>query len=267
MQCLNRYQEKLKEIQLLSDAAQRSLDDRTSEGRIQANAITRSGLVLLCGYLEGYIRDLLTEMTERINDASPPIDNLSPRLIFSAVEDEVANMREGRAALGFFEVSRNVRPIKLNHKKLAKTGGNPTVDTIEGLLACFGIGSAVDKLSVRDFGIDSTFISESQINERTREKIQGIVEPHAGSNTSEALAKIIETLEQCWSPKTKRRSVGYVGGIEELLKRRNRIAHGESEEQVTPGELRSEAAMVERLIIGLDALAEAQLEILVGAVQ
>ncbi len=264
MECQSRYIEKLKEIQLLADAAQSSLDTRSTTGRIQANATARSGLVLLCGYLEGYIRELLTELTEKINDADPPIENLSPRLILSAVEDELANLREGREANGFLEISRNTKPISLNHKKLAKTGGNPTVDTIEGLLACFGIAAAVDTLSIRDFGIESTFVQESQITDRTRQKIRTIVEPHAGANTTDALAEIVEALEQCWNSKTKRRSVGYVGGIEELLKRRNRIAHGESDEPVTPSELGTAIALVAGLITGLADLAEVQLNILLG---
>jgi hypothetical protein len=267
MECQSRYIEKLKEIQLLADAAQSSLETRTNIGRIQANATTRSGLVLLCGYLEGYIRELLTELTEKINDANPPIDNLAPRLILSAVEDEIVKLRDGREANTFLEISRNTRPISLNHRKLAKTGGNPTVDTIEGLLACFGIPSAVDILSIRDFGIESTFVQESQISDRMRQKIRSIVEPHAGSNTPSALAEIVEVLEQCWNSKIKRRSVGYVGGIEELLKRRNRIAHGESDEPVTPSELGAAIELVSGLIAGLADLAEAQLNILLGTPQ
>ena len=264
MQCLSRYLEKLDEIQLLANAAQESLNSRKGVERIQANAITRSALVLLCGYLEGFIRDLITELTENINDANPPIEKLSPRLIFFAVEDELNNLREGRASNDFLGISRNAMPIKLNYKKLAKTGGNPTVDTIEGLFACFGIATAVDTLSVRDFGVESTFVLESQITDRTREKIRSIVEPHAGAHTMEALAGIVETLEQCWNSKTKRRPVGYVGGIEELLKRRNRIAHGEGDEPVTPGDLGAAIVLVRGLFAGLTELADKQLELLVG---
>lgn len=266
MECLEKYLAKLGEIRLLANSAQVFLDNRTAEGRTQGNATTRSALVLLTGYLEGYIRDLLSELSDTINDIDPPIENLAPLLLASTVEDEVASLRKSRSSSSILSLLRNGRPLSLNQKKLSKTGGNPTVDTVEALFECFGISSAIDVLSIRDFGVESTFIYESQISEGMREKIRDAIAKSTGQDTPETISEIVAVLEERWNPKTRRRSVGYVSGIEELLKRRNRIAHGESDEPVTPSELLASAAIVEGLVKGLHELAEEQLEAITNGV-
>lgn len=260
MDCLGKYLEKINEIRILGVAAQNLLENRNNESRVQSNATTKSALVLLTGYLEGYIRELLTELSEKICEINPPLEKLHPLLVASALEDEIASLRKGNSTLDLLNLFSKNRPILLNHKKLAKTGGNPTVDTVEALFGCFGISEALDKLSIQDYNVDTTFIRESQITDKLQQKIKNILEAHAGTNTTVLLAGVVEELDKQWSPKIRRRSVGYVGGIEELLKKRNRIAHGESDEPVTPSDLIDAASMVEGLIKGLHKLAESQVE-------
>ena len=74
--------------------------------------------------------------------------------------------------------------------------------------------------------------------------------------------KIISLIEVKWSPKTTRREVGYVATIQELLKTRNRIAHGESNVIVTDVELSDFICNIRQLAKGIDELLTGPLSVL-----
>ena len=89
--------------------------------------------------------------------------------------------------------------------------------------------------------------------------IRGILVDHAVQDPDIALDSITTEIESKWRPKRKRRDVGYVNQIQELLKRRNRIAHGEGYQQITPPELCAFVDSIERLSRGLSDARDSQL--------
>lgn len=267
MDCLTTHLGNLREIEILAEAAGRALELRTPEGRIEGNAVTRSGLVLLCGYLEGFIRELLEEAVDELNDSSPDVVQLPSTLLCTVIEDQAELFRKSRRsdALNIVSICRNEITPKFNKSRLAKTGGNPTVDTIEALFDAFGVPDVIEILSIKDYELTSTYISESQVSAEMRNQLLDVIEDKAGEQHSIAVEEIVAVIEKKWVARKKRRTVGYVNDINELLKRRNRIAHGESQEPVTPDELVAAKKMVEKLTIGLHDLIEGQLKNIIAA--
>ncbi len=268
MDCLGTHLANLREIEILAEAARRALGLMTPDGRIEGNAITRSGLVLLCGYLEGFIRELLEEAVDELNESSLNIVKLPSALLYNVVEDQTESFRKTRRADSFkvVPICRNEIPPKFNKNKLSKTGGNPTVDTIEALFESFGVSDVIEILSIRDYTLTSTYITESQVSPNMRTQLLDLIEMKIGEQAPTAVEEIVAVIEQKWAARKKRRAVGYVNEINELLKRRNRIAHGESPEPVTPDELVLAKKMVEKLTTGLhDMIEEKIAAILVAA--
>lgn len=228
MESYRGFEGALDEVRALSDHAIELLDDGK---RDLANAITRSGVVLLSGYVEGFIRDLIEEAVDEISDLRLSPDALPSGLLVSvlrSIVDSPAQKREGRLK-GLKEAWRGSGVgCDLDRKKLSTTGGNPTVETIEGLFDAFGLASVIDRLSIDHFGVDSTFVVESQAS-----SMRGSVLDALGGDSSRVEA-VLSIIDEKWRPKQKRRDVGYVSALQELLKRRNRIAHGEGKELVTP---------------------------------
>lgn len=218
------------------------------EARNLANSITRSGLVLLCGYFEGYIRELLQEVVDRVNDAGVDINLLPDRLLAGVIEAafSLSGPRRVEALTRLRNQIKGSLACELDRKRLSVTGGNPTVDVIEGLLEGLGIEGVIDVLSVRDFSVDSTYSVEHQ-----SKALESAVAEAVGAAGQDVVGRVLSVIDAKWLPKRRRRSVGYVSAIEELLKRRNRIAHGESRELVTPEELRTQAVVIRRLAKGL----------------
>ena len=69
-------------------------------------------------------------------------------------------------------------------------------------------------------------------------------------------------LEDNWISKSKRRSVGYVRTIEQLLTQRNEIAHGNSDRKLTKQEFEDSIREIRQLASGIHELTQAQLETL-----
>lgn len=66
MECRAVYMQRFEEINLLATMAEKNSEPG---GNIMAmNALTRSGLVLLCGYFEGFLREMCKEFVEELND-------------------------------------------------------------------------------------------------------------------------------------------------------------------------------------------------------
>ncbi len=256
MQCTSTLGDSLHDVLLLAAGAESELLTMTSEGRQKGNAMTRAGLVLLCGYFEGYVRDLITEFIEILNDEKIDINLLPDSLFVTALEHltSISNLQKKIPASAKLKESvRLGTSYKLDQKKLSNTGGNPTVDTIESIFSRIGIDAAIDKLSITDFGIASTYTLESQ-SEQLRLKISEEVSQNSENYNPILIDQILRVIDSKWTPSRKRRKIGYVHAIEELLRVRNLIAHGEGREPVPPSELLTHIENVEGIAKGLDTM-------------
>ncbi|MFG9476933.1 MAE_28990/MAE_18760 family HEPN-like nuclease [Pseudomonas aeruginosa] len=256
MECYTALQESLSEVGLIVDAAREALAEGSS-GRVKCNAMTRAGLVLLCGYFEGFVRDLVEEYIEALNDEGVSVNKLPDSLFCSFLESGISGYRGDQVSgfNGLRELIVNDGVVRLNSKQLSKTGGNPSVDNVESIFSGIGIDSIIDRLSILDYSVDSTYVLESQVNAKLRRDLEAAI---TGETAGESVERVIRVIEGKWQARKKRRKVGYVSEIEELLKRRNRIAHGEGREQITPDELSEHCNMVSKLATGLhNAVAQA----------
>lgn len=252
MRCYADYCSALDEVQCVADHATELLNSGNRSDRPIANAITRSGLVLLCGYFEGFIRDLAEECIESINELalSPcalPLKLLSEVL---AVTMEEKNGRREHKVAELVESIRSGAAWRVDGRRLSVTKGNPSVETVESLFAPFGLERVIDQLSIADFPIESTFVTERQ---------SALVEAQLAATLgceSDSLQHVLAVIDQRWGPKTRRRDVGYVSAIQELLKKRNRIAHGEAREMVTPSDLSNHVMQMRGLGVGLNRLSD-----------
>ncbi|GAB6195776.1 MAE_28990/MAE_18760 family HEPN-like nuclease [Lysobacter xanthus] len=262
MEALTGFTASLVEIRKIADHADVLLGDRTSGETELANEIARSALVLLCGYFEGFVRELTQEAVDRINDEEVDVNSLPKTLLVSLVETALKSTGDKRTeALSVLrDRIKSGEPCALDRKGLSTTGGNPTVDVIEGLLGTFGIASIIDSLSIRDYELDSTYTVEPQ-----SKAIEAAIANALGDEARDSVSRVLEIVDAKWLPKKRRRSVGYVSAIEELLKRRNRIAHGEGREIVTPSELREHAAVIGKLAAGMSEAMDALIDDLVPA--
>lgn len=226
--------------------------DSPAKRRVTANAMTKSALVLLCGYFEGYLKKIVVEFSELINDTKVPLDAMSDPILLALIESSVQGDRNKSIprVLKIRDSILNSSHHPFDHKILGGTKGNPTVDVVESIFERMGIKEVIEKLSIDDYAVESTYTKASQIDKRFRGKLE-----EALNGDALACGNIIAIIEEKWTPKNQRRAVGYVGVIQELLKTRNRIAHGENfGEQVTPSELLDYSRQIEKLCEGLNSL-------------
>lgn len=251
MDCTAEYIAKYQEITLLADLT----DSQDSNIPItQTNTICRSGLVLLCGYFEGFLREMCKEFVNCINDAELNVQTL-PLSLLSEHSDHCLDKFKKHNYDSFSILIQSLSDgtnIELNAVKLSATNANPTVDNIERLFSAFDLPLILDVITLEDFTEYADMYNlESQINQSLTNKINNLVNGDDNLKNS-----IIIEIEKKWMPRKKRRRIGHVGFIDELLKKRNRIAHGEGDEIITPGDLRSMAEQVKtistRLVDKLD---------------
>lgn len=266
MRCTNTLKESLHDVILIAAGAEIEILSRTKEGRLKGNAMTRAGIVLLCGYFEGYIRDIVSEFADTVNDEGVDVNSLPEPLFLSVLENitSTSNIQKKLPALVKLRESiKTSRSYVIDKKRLSSTGGNPTVDTVEGIFARLGIENAIDALSIHDFGVGSTFVTESQA-ENLRTKLEEKISSHCQEHDADLIDHLISVIESKWAPSRKRRKVGYVHAIEELLRVRNLIAHGEGREPVLPSELLNHVEQVEGMAVGLDKMVTAVIISLCG---
>lgn len=244
-QCLAELNLKISETDLVAKLAEKMLEGGEVGGvlgelsdagprRAAANSMTKAALVLLCGYFEGFLKKLIEEFVDELNDIRLPLNQAGGELLLSVLQHSIGDNRTKALPkiLSLKACINDDSHYPFLQDAIGKTKGNPTVDVVEGLFQKLGIPEIIDKLSVRDFTLDSTFatVSQSQqLHQRLEAALEGDVESYR---------KVVEIIDNNWAPKKQRRDVGYVGRIQELLKKRNRIAHGENwEEQVTPADI------------------------------
>lgn len=260
MRCFNDFLESMGDIALISEAAEEGQLSKDDRDRARGNALARSGYVLLCGYFEGFLRELIAEFIEGINDAKVKVGMLPDSLLYSALSDVLCQYGPKDAISHLKTSILEDTHLSVNARKHSKTGGNPTVDTVEALFAAIGFPDVIDALSIQDFGVASTFISESQVGAQMKASIESALEAGLQPSPEAMVAAIVKIIDEKWSPKKKRRKVGYVSEIEELLKRRNRIAHGEGREPIAVEDLKAAAESITRLSKGLHNLLSEQLK-------
>ncbi|MEC5342875.1 MAE_28990/MAE_18760 family HEPN-like nuclease [Brenneria populi] len=254
MDCTQIYLDRFEEIKLLSRLAES--DSRLGGDVIKANAITRSGLVLLCGYFEGFVREMCKEFVETINDSSIaakdlPLITLSEHSVYCLEKFKKKNVNKFDELINGLASGKSV---SLDSEKLSATNANPTVDTIERIFEAFDMPNILDVITMEDYSFSSMYNYDSQLTE----KIKSTVKVAVGEDSSKELS-ILEEIERKWAPKKKRRRVGYLNEIDELLKKRNRIAHGEGFEVVTYNELYNTTNIIIRLCNSLVAKLEAKI--------
>lgn len=263
LDCLNEIKSRIQEansIALLADEILNkpeienisSILVSAAQRRATANAMTKSALVLLCGYFEGFLKSIVEEFISILNDSQIPITAASDQILLSIIESSIQGDKT-KVINKLQSIKQNILTsghLPLDHKPLSSTKGNPTVDTVESIFSKIGIDSVIDKLSIQDFSIDSTYTSTSQLDRNFISRINTTLNGDMSIST-----QVIQIIEQKWLPRKQRRAVGYVGVIQELLKTRNRIAHGENfGEHVTPSELLDHSMHIEKLCEGLHTL-------------
>ncbi|WP_171964322.1 MAE_28990/MAE_18760 family HEPN-like nuclease [Cronobacter sakazakii] len=255
MQCSNVYISRFAEIKVLASLAEADTEPNGDIAR--ANAITRSGLVLLCGYFEGFIREMCKEFVNAVNDLQLAAKELPLSLLSEHSTHCLEKYKQQNPSLfaGLVSGLSEDRAVSLNSDKLSATNANPTVDNIERLFNAFDMPLILDVITMEDFSFDSMYNSESQLTAGIRTAISSLSQ---GDLAKEA--ELSQAIENKWSPKLKRRRVGYLNIIDELLKKRNRIAHGESFEIVTYQELDDTTDSIIRLCTKLVSKLEAKLQ-------
>lgn len=229
----------------------------TGNRRTTANAMTKAALVLLSGYFEGYLKKIIEEFVGELNDIRFTLNSAGDELFLSMLQHSITDNRSKSIPKVITLkncISANEH-FPLKQDAIGGTKGNPTVDTVEAMFQRLGIPEIIDKLSLRDYSLDSTYSTISQ-----SQQLHQSIELAVGGDVA-AYQKTVEIIDGKWSPKRQRRDVGYVGRIQELLKKRNRIAHGENwEEQVTPAELLDFNRDILRLCVGIDEYLTMELE-------
>ncbi|KAB0566606.1 hypothetical protein C9383_15950 [Pseudomonas palleroniana] len=257
--CLTELKLKIEETDLVAKLAEVMLQggeigavlgelNDSSPRRSAANTMTRAALVLLTGYFEGFLKKLIEEFVGELNDLKLPLNRAGDELLLSVVQHSITENRNKALPkiLNLKDCISRDTHFPFLQEAIGKTKGNPSVDIVESLFQNIGIPEIIDKLSAKDFQLETTYttVSQSQqLNNLIGLAVNGDLILHQ---------KIIDIIDGKWIPKKQRRDVGYVGIIQELLKKRNRIAHGENwEEQVTPREVMDFNRDVLRLCTGI----------------
>lgn len=248
---MNSYQDfidSLNEVQLLleeSKSAFESADNsKTPSERLsylkKGNAFSRSGIVLLCGHFEGFLKNLTSEFIDEFNDSCLLLE-LAPFSLFEIAMIQGLN----KARSGTLENQKDLRdmifgrtPVRVKNDKSFSTESNPKVAVIDKILRQLDINDIVETLSVKDFGL-TTYASKSQVDHVTRSKIRKAIESNASGHVDALSIESIvcQLIDEKWRPKKERREVGYVATIQRLLVKRNLIAHGQDNVQITSLEL------------------------------
>lgn len=164
MYCLDGFHQSMREVASIEEHAIQLLHENKPGAREVANAITRSGLVLLCGYVEGFVRDMIEEAVDEINSFGLKPHELPAGLLEVLIESvlEVSGKKREAALQKFKSDWMGESSCELSGKKLANTGGNPTVDNVESIFSVFGLMHVIDQLSISHFAVESTFAVEAQ---------------------------------------------------------------------------------------------------------
>ena len=272
VQAFDRFSELLDEVNLLLEETRSALEEASnsktsmekSKHLFRANTFSRSGIVLLCGHFEGFLKSLLNEFSSEINDAKVQPEFVPASLLEAVLETILKRCNSGSGSESYRRKLQDLvsgkASIEIDGKVFSDTGGNPKVDIIEKMLKRIGIIDAIENLSQRDFGV-TTHSQRSQVDISFTARMKDILSTRSldPSHIAQIEAEIVQLIEDKWKPKSVRRDVGYVATIQELLKKRNLIAHGEGDPKVTDVELERYIDEIKALALGLDQMTHSQL--------
>lgn len=255
--CYGSFVSSIVDANSLVDISRRLLSDGNHNG---ATVVSRAGVVLLCGSFEGFVRESVDEYLEIINGC--PEHTISDAIWCWHIEEKALAYRQNdlQAMSSLISSLRgSSRPV-LRKNKEHKTAGNPSVDTIEKIYGSLGIPRVIDRLSIVDYEVDTTFTEESQIDSSLKRKLDEVLRGLPIDHVESTKTSIVRLIDDKWRPKKKRRKVGYVSAIEELLKLRNRIAHGEGWDPITPDDLKGHIDAISKLAEGINSILTNELQ-------
>ena len=276
VQAFSKFNELLDEVNLLLEETRNALEEadnsKTSTEKakhlFRANTFSRSGIVLLCGHFEGFLKALLDEFSSEINDAKVQPEFVPLSLLEAVLETILKRCSSGSESYRrkLQDLMSGKASIEIDGKVFSDTGGNPKVDVIEKMLHRIGIADAIEDLSKRDFGV-TTHSQKSQVDISFTVRMKDILStrPLDALHIAQIEAEIVQLIEDKWKPKSVRRGVGYVATIQELLKKRNLIAHGEGYPKITDVELERYINEIKALALGLDQMINDQITALCSA--
>lgn len=254
MSAFEDFVENVKDIRAVAGLARDQIMNHGRDGRRVGNVTCRAALVLLCGHFEGFVRDVVREVVADLADGDVESYRVPPGVIKKVLVDKAKKGIDIEFVDQFRESMRHGPPLGLSPKLMISTDSNPTVAKVDELFSILGIEDVIDRLSISHYAIESTYTVDSQ-SEPFRGRFEKIIGDF-GVAGSECCNEVLALIDEKWAPRKKRRNVGYVACIQELLKKRNRIAHGEGGEQITPEELENFCEEIQSLCSGLKAVAD-----------
>ncbi|WP_401738817.1 HEPN domain-containing protein [Stenotrophomonas pavanii] len=245
------------DVRAVAGLARDQIMNHGRDGRRLGNATCRAALVLLCGHFEGFVREVVREVVADLADGEVESYRVPSGIIKKVLIDKVKKGIDIEFVDQFRASMRHGPPLGLSPKVMISTDSNPTVAKVDELFSILGIEDVIDQLSIADYPIESTYAVDSQ-SEPFRGRFAKIIN-ELGVAGDDCCDEMLALIDEKWAPRKKRRSVGYVACIQELLKKRNRIAHGEGGEQITPEELENFCEEIQSLCSGLKAVADSVL--------
>jgi hypothetical protein len=248
----NIFEKNISALRTTVDAAEKILySNNFSDNLSVCNIMCQSARVMLCGYFEGYIRELAKEYIQELNRSQVRLEELNHGIINNILKEK-SRIYDSLVDGNFDDVISCIKSsshININIDKHIKTESNPSVDNIERIFENLGFNRIVEEACIHDYGM-TTYICESNFDLNMEKSVERNLSVLT-TDISKLKQELKILIDKKWTPKTKRRPVAYVNVIQELLKSRNGIAHGDEsiDSPTTPKDLRDNIRDIERLSI------------------
>lgn len=234
MNSLDDFEERMKEIECLIDLIP---EKPSSQNVKQINTLCRASIVLLSSHLEGFLQDLMEEFIDEVNRVKIVFKDLPIKLYIQnkfpngkLTQNDLNNLEKIFTEIKILENSN--MSITLDKNKFDKTEGNPTADVINKLFKIIGIDNVLDILNKEILNLDS---EESYKNFFSEEEKIYLNEALGMPSVLDNIERYIVKKRNLKNP--KKRNVGYYNTINQLLKYRNNIAHGNINANISLQEL------------------------------
>jgi len=256
------FENRVQEVELLHKEAVSAFLSRTPGDRDRGNALTRAGIVLLSGHFEGYLKAVLVEFVNAFNDRNLGFSGAPQEICYRHIRGLLDGVQNGNseAATRLKNIFDGTGTLRIEARHFSNIESNPSVDVIESLFGQLGIPNVIEALTHEHY-FESTFSLHSHFDGNMANSVRKILRMHVPAEESlDALqAEIARLIDSRWTPKQKRREVGYVAVIQNFLKLRNRIAHGD-DALVTDVELEENISSIRKLAHGISKRLDAHLE-------
>lgn len=246
----NIFEKNINALRTTVDAAEIILYNNDFSNNLSVcNIMCQSARVMLCGYFEGFIRDLAKEYIHELNRTQVKFEELNHGIINNILKEK-SRKYDSLPDGNFDDVISCIKDcshINFNIDKYIKTESNPSVDNIERIFENLGFSKIIEEACLHDYGL-TTYICESNFDLNMEKSVDRNLSMLT-TDISKLKHELKMLIDKKWTPKTRRRPVAYVYVIQELLKSRNGIAHGDEsvDSPTTPKELRDNIRDIERL--------------------